>query len=233
MDVAGLDLTQALIIAAASATLTLAGGAGIAFINYWLGLRKDRRLKEDDLGRAGNYLAIRVVCLLDAFVDGCVNVALDNGRLGPSGEKEPEHAAPKLEYPTDVDWKTIKSDLMYQALALPNGVSAAMESIASASEFTMAPDHEEYFEARSIAFGEIGLKAIGLANDFRAAYGIPQRELGAHYDPADQLQKKLEKVRSYVRAKQESWQSQKQMAGGWAEREKAGATPKDDAGHCF
>jgi hypothetical protein len=227
-----------LIQAFATAALTLVGGTGIAFINYWLGISKDRKLKQDELTRAGNYLAIRVVCILDAFVDGCVEVVHDDGLPDAEGMMQPRSTAPKLDFPADLDWKTIRHDLMYRALALPNVISAADEAISwAANEISGPPEYEEFFEERTIRYCEIGVKALALGRDLRAQYGIPARELAEHYDPDQRLSERLKKVRALVSAKEEALAlSHEQMMEEYARqkaeegaRQKAAATPKDDA----
>ena len=229
---AELDLTQAITIAGATSGLTLLAGSVTAYFNYRLALRKDRLLKEDELRRAGNYLAIRVVCILDEFIDGCVEVVYDDGIPDGNGETGPRLAAPKLEFPSDVDWKTVRHDLMYRALALPNFISAADEAISfAANELAGPPDHEEFFEERAIRYCEIGLKALELSADFRAKYGIPARELAEHYEPKKRLIERLGKVQGYVNAKAEAQAlSYKQMADAHDEQKKADAAPKDSAG---
>ena len=76
--------------------------------------------------RQARYLAIRVVCLLDEFVDECTNVVGDDGlcsgQRSADGRLEAQVSQPKgLPLPDDVDWRKHRSraDVQYPCSSKP------------------------------------------------------------------------------------------------------------------
>ncbi|MEW8682123.1 MAG: hypothetical protein AB2536_09480 [Candidatus Thiodiazotropha endolucinida] len=140
--------------------------------------------------KSAEYLAIRVVSVLDGFTEQCADVVgddgLSNGQVGPDGCREVQVSTPNLSVEKlDVDWKSIPSNLMYEILSLPNRVSAADQKISSVWEYVAGPpDYEELFEERQIQYGELGLKAASLSDELRNLYGIPPREY-RDWNPVD------------------------------------------------
>jgi hypothetical protein len=112
--------------------------------------------------RAAEYLAVRVITVLDHFIAGCVPVTEDHGKVMPDGyHLEPEATLPKLEFDNlNVDWKSIKPDLAYAVLALPNHVAAGVQSINANYDPTNVPSHD--FEGRQFQFARLGLLANGV-----------------------------------------------------------------------
>jgi len=68
------------------------------------------------------YLAIGVVCVLDKYIDDCATVSGDDGEpTGDQGEYQSTTKAPAAPiYPSDVDWHSIKYELMYAIRSLPS-----------------------------------------------------------------------------------------------------------------
>lgn len=152
--------------------------------------------------RQARYLAIRVVCALDEFVDQCTSVVSDDGlrdgQRNAEGCLEPQAAQPKeLLLPTDVDWRSIDHALMYNILALPSRIEADNRAISFAAEHSFPPDYEEVFEERRYRFACLGLDAAALTHTLRSRYDIPAQELG-DWCPIDYLtdeKTKIEKQR--------------------------------------
>ncbi|MGH8251708.1 MAG: hypothetical protein ACREVI_13615 [Steroidobacteraceae bacterium] len=149
----------------------------------------DSRTRE----RHARYLAIRVVCVLDKYVENCADVALDDGlcegRRNEEGCLEPQVSPPSSPaFSEDLDWKSIDHELMYRLLSLPSEAEAANRMIAGASEHADPPDYEEVFEERQYQYAKLGLTAFALAEEIRKKYGIPSQELG-DWNPAEQLTK--------------------------------------------
>lgn len=159
-------------------------GAGIAWAQSWFAGRKTRL-------ESARYLAIRVVCLLDMYVDKCTDVVCDDGlsfgQRNQDGYLEAQvPAPPPIEYPNDVDWRTIQHDLMYELLALPNRADAAINAISFAGNIAYPPDFDEYFEARRRHFTDLGLRSAALAARLRSAYKIPALAVG-DWSPTERL----------------------------------------------
>lgn len=89
---------------------------------YWVA--KTSRRKDAE------YLAIRVITLLDGFAEKCADVVGDDGLIhgqtGPDGRRSPQASTPDCTVESlDVNWKSIPSNIMYEILSLPNQVSMA------------------------------------------------------------------------------------------------------------
>jgi hypothetical protein len=154
----------------------------------------ESKFRNEELERHARYLAIRVVCRLDPFVSECCDVVGDSGVPDSEGILTPRVDDPTLTLPEDVDWKTIPSDLMYRILSFPNDLDTANQSIRFVGdEIAFPPDYEEYYDARTLQFGRLGLRAITLADEIRRTYGIPPRDY-ANWNPRDVLTKEIEET---------------------------------------
>lgn len=159
-------------------------GAGIT----WAQAAYERQ-KQRDLD--ARYLAIRVVCVLDAYIADCASVAADGGRM------DYEHSqlianvvAPEPPiYPEDVDWRCIDQRLMYGILSLPRDARFAAEYMTHVAENAGSPG-DEYFEARSVKYSTLGLRAATLTDSLRAAFNIPAAEHG-EWNPAEVMRQEL------------------------------------------
>ncbi|MFE0014126.1 hypothetical protein ACFWXH_04720 [Mesorhizobium sp. NPDC059054] len=148
-------------------------------------------IREEERERHGSYVAIRVVCALDNFVNGCIDVVHDDGMNGNDGYTEPREAAPNLIFPNDVDWKSIDAEQMYRALSLPNEIASADQAIAwVADQVASPPDYDEFFTERILRYGQLGLSALKLADDLRVRYRMPARKIEG-WGPREALQKKV------------------------------------------
>lgn len=159
--------------------ISVIGTLGVTYFGHSLGLSKDKELRQDELDRHARYLAIRTVCTLDPFVSECCDVVLDDGLPDQDGDMHPRVGDPTLSLPEDVDWKSVKPDLMYRVLDFPNKLDIARQTISwVANEVAGPPDHREYFQERTIQYGQLGLIAYALAEEIRETYSIPERDYG-------------------------------------------------------
>lgn len=171
-----------------TAGLSVAATLGTTWFGHWLGLSKDKELRDAELERLGTYLAVRVSSVLDPFVMSAVEIVNDRGYRDPEGELGPETVAPMLDLPTDVDWKSIDPHLMDRILSMPNEIATAEKSISFTGEMTSGPpDHDEWFNERRYQWSKLGLTALNLARDLRTRYRLPQRDY-SRYDPRDVLE---------------------------------------------
>jgi hypothetical protein len=182
-------------------------------------------IRKEELERHGRYLAIRVVCALDTFVNGCGDVVYDDGMLGNEHETVPREPTPTLNFPDDVDWKTVDPDLMYRALSLPNEIASADQAIDWVLwQIATSPDHEDFFTERVLRYGQLGLSALKLADDLRARYGIPARNTDG-WHPRETLEKRAKE------AEQEKAEAAAESARTWNEMNNnvESKAPKDEA----
>jgi len=151
---------------------------------------KDRRSKKEE----ATYLAIRVVCVLDKFVEDCASTAIDSGEENDKGDNVPRVSAPKAPtYPTDVNWKSINSALMYRLLSLPAITERAENYVQGSTEHSSPPDYSEFFEARSESYGRLGLQAYELSRALRKAYKLPAVQFLA-WDPVSHMEAELKEI---------------------------------------
>lgn len=128
--------------------------------------------------RHRNYAAVRLVTMLDVFIDQCRDVAFDTGEPDfaefDQGELAPAIIEPSSPiFSDDIDWKSLDPQLAYRILAMPAHYSAAKSAIAAADHGP--PDHEEYFEERQYQFAKLGLMTLSIVNDLRRTSGLEKR----------------------------------------------------------
>jgi hypothetical protein len=146
---------------------------GKDFVSYWIGRRN-----------AGRYAAVRIVCVLDQYVEKCVEVVGDDGTVEGcpagrtvSGEEyyQPQVDSPKPPvFPNDIDWTSINPDLMYQVLALPNLALGTERFIMAAAEHAFPPDYAEVFQARWEGYADLGIEALSIVTALRRQFKLPK-----------------------------------------------------------
>ena len=78
----------------------------------WLRSRSARK-------QAARFLAIRVVCVLEKYLEACASVATDSGEENKDGMRESRVSEPRAPvYPSDLDWHSIEYTLMYRLMML-------------------------------------------------------------------------------------------------------------------
>lgn len=118
------------------------------------------------------YLAIRVICVLDKFIDMCVVIAADNGDLDQHGYYQYRAPRPNLiPFSEDLDWRVIDHKLAYDILSLPNKIDSVEHYI---SNLLIDPPYDELGQELRYEYAEIGLFAININNRLRNKYDIPQ-----------------------------------------------------------
>lgn len=168
----------------------LIGVAVGAFLGIFRDLLSDWRTRR----RNARYLAIRIVCVLDKYVEDCAEVSTDDGLCHGQRDENgylqaqvPYPAPPS--FPQDLDWRSIEHNLMYRLLSIPNEAEAANSKIDFVEQqIAFPPDFEEFFEERQDQYSKLGLNAYALTEELRQQYGIPARQLEV-WDPSEHLRK--------------------------------------------
>ncbi len=132
------------------------------------------------------YLAVRVICVLDEYVEKCIEVVQDDGTVMGQASARDEGggelfrpvvqlpAAPT--FPADGDWKSIDSALMYRILTLPNSVRETDNHIQWAGdEEAWPPYYEDVYEARHKGYARLGLETIAIIDHLRVTYKLPKK----------------------------------------------------------
>lgn len=147
---------------------------------WWFDRRKNQKEVE--------FLSIHMVCLLETFIDGCIDVIGDDGLYhGQYGNDE--IARPQVDTPMfepkelKVEWKALPSKLMYEILIFPSEIKIANGRINNAFEFlAFPPDYDEGFEERQYQYALLGLKAFELSKKLRNLAKLPKYE-SREFDP--------------------------------------------------
>lgn len=174
-----------------TALVTTIGTAIVSYLGYRWTVRSDSEAERE---RHARYLAIRVITCLDNFVNGCGDVVYDDGMSDHEGEVYPREETPTLTLPEDVDWRSIDADFMYRCLGFPNEIASHDKAIGwVADQIAGPPDHDEFFTERKLRYGQLGLKALQLADDLRARYKVPARNTEG-WAPRDTLEAKVKEA---------------------------------------
>ncbi|MCT3914478.1 hypothetical protein CMU59_11695 [Elizabethkingia anophelis] len=164
-------------------------GSGISwFQSYW----SDKR----ETDKKGSYLAIRIVCILDKYIEECANVVKDNGlsfgQRTKDGYLYPQVKSPGPPvYPEDVDWKSINHELMFQILTLQTEVEEGDRIINATWDITGPPDFDEWFIERRFHYSKFGLIAYKLSNDLSEKYCI-KKKIYNDWDPVMDFKEELQ-----------------------------------------
>lgn len=201
------------------AAYVLAGIVLGVFLNaakeWWF----QRRKSQKDL----EYLAIRVACILDTFVNSCTEVVADDGlsygQPDPDGCRSIQVKTPHFEpLALEVEWRSLPATLMYEILNFPNLIEAANHRISGAFEYSASPpDYEEGFDERQEQYANLGLKAHAMSTKLRKIGGLPLAESPSSQDwnPVQYLQGKLVEIQDYKEQRAEKHRKfMEQMEGG-------------------
>ncbi len=153
--------------------------------------------RKTEAERSARYLAIRIVCILDKYMEDCTDVVKDDGlncgQRDAEGCLEPQVKIPPIPiYPNDVDWKSIDHDLMYRLLSFPAEIEDGNRMIAAAEEIAYPPDYAEWFDQRRFYYSGFGLAAHGLSQELSKKYGIKPKAY-LDWDPVAELKDDLER----------------------------------------
>lgn len=162
-------------------------GAGLTWYQtYWMSKKEGER--------AARYLAIRVVCILDQFMEVCAEVVREDGlRFGqpdPEGFKVPQVQAPDAPtYPDDLDWKSIDHELMYKILAFPSEVNGSTRIISDLWDISQEMNYLHWYSERAYWFSSYGLQAFKLSKELAVKYGIKRKSFPG-WDPEKEFSEK-------------------------------------------
>ena len=166
-------------------------GSGISWWQtYWT------RKQNDD--KNARYLAIRIVCVLDNYLQSCVDVVKDDGlsygQRTSEGCLEPQVEAPGPPvFPEDIDWRSIDHELMYEILSFPTEVDAAERLIKGTLIFASPPDYKEWFTERKYHYCMFGLMAYKLSEELSTKYKIKKMKYN-DWNPVEDLTYELDVV---------------------------------------
>lgn len=154
---------------------------------WWFDRRKNQKEVE--------FLSIHMVCLLEKFIDGCIDIIQDNGEYDERDCLTTTVLSPIFEPQSlKVEWKALPSKLMYDILNFPNEIEIANRQISNAFEFlAFPPDYDEGFEERQYQYALLGLKAFELAQKLRNLAKLPKYESRV-FDPIKIMNDEKDKI---------------------------------------
>lgn len=126
--------------------------------------------------KSAAYLSVRVVCILDQFIDKCADVVGDDGTADQDGYYSYKPLPDAPVFPDDLDWRSIDNELMYEILSLPNRVLFAESKIDNFAD-TVGPPYDDMAEERQYEFAVLGLAANSIKDKICGTYNIPQPKL--------------------------------------------------------
>lgn len=152
-------------------------GAGAALLGTALSFGRDwfvQRLKD---GEQRTFVAIRLAAELEDFANRCALAGSDHGepQVQAHGQEEyiPRYSTPDfvIDY-SSYEWRLIPKDLLLRILEVPHLVRRAHAYLDGVNEFVAGPPYyEEFYNERSLRFGNLGLAALKLAQDLRIRHG--------------------------------------------------------------
>ncbi|MBD8663044.1 hypothetical protein IFT59_07230 [Rhizobium sp. CFBP 8752] len=139
------------------------------------------------------YLAIRLVLLLDEFVGQCYNVAHDLPEIDlQTGDPTTRYETPSLEFPADADWRVLEPQMMYRILSLTSSIAVITRGIRMLGYQAGPPNFGDKYKYRCDEFAGLGLVTLKIIDDLCDRYRMPHPERSTMYVP----QPVLEDIRS-------------------------------------
>lgn len=168
----------------------------VAWLKEWRFAASKRR-------KDAEYLAMRLVLVLDTLVGACYNAVHDPLREDSEGAFESTVLDPTLTLPIDGDYKALPRNLMYELLSMPNKLDGIKEGLAVTAEDSFPPDYHEYYEYRREHWSKLGLKALDLIDALCREYKIPLPDRPKHYYPRESFREVVAKIHKVQRERNE------------------------------
>ncbi len=150
--------------------------------------------------KEAEYLAIRMICIFESFMEGCASVVGDDGlchgQTDAEGYSRIQVTAPQLDVQlSDVSWKSLPPELMYEILYFPNIIKDAESFISSTFEYAASPpDYSEGFEERQYQYSKLGVMASELTTKLREKYKIPKKHISS-WDIIEYMNTERDKIK--------------------------------------
>ncbi|KQR95192.1 hypothetical protein ASG01_04895 [Chryseobacterium sp. Leaf180] len=151
-----------------------------------------------ETNKSARYLAIRLVCILDKYMEDCASVIKDDGlfegQRSSEGCLEPQVISPPVpKYPEDIDWKSIDHNLMFEILSFPSEIEDGNRMISASNNIAFPPDYQDWFDERKFYYCQFGLIANKLSNGLSQKYGIKKKTYN-DWDPVSDFTVELKAV---------------------------------------
>ncbi|AYM99179.1 hypothetical protein [Chryseobacterium sp. 3008163] len=168
----------------------LVGSAISWFQSHWT--------SKKEAEKSARYLAIRIVCILDKYMEDCAAVVKDTGlcegqRTADGCLQSQVRPPDSPKYPEDVDWKSIDPDLMFALLSFPSEIEDGNRMISATNIIAYPPDYQDWFDERRFYYCQFGLIAHKLSNKLSDKYGITKK-IYIDWNPVKDFSEELKSV---------------------------------------
>jgi hypothetical protein len=185
-------------------------GAILTVLFEWLKERKTQT-------KNAHYLVIRLIPILDQYLDSCLDVVGDDGTAygqpagGDGSFSEQKPTPEKLTFPDDVEWKSIEQDLLKKIMLLPNEAYLAGRAVQNEIDEPNADsDYGEVIAVRRYQYAHLSIKCYDLLQELRKKYNIEARLYPNEWEPRDYCNiyiKKFEEIQKInVEAHAKTWE---------------------------
>jgi hypothetical protein len=184
------------------AVVTVCGTLLVTAFGAFLGGWKDIFLDWWRRRRTVLYQAMLLSTTLEQLITDCMDNALDKGEPDGEGMLHATSPHPTLEWPKELDWTAIRTDIMHRCLLLPAELKSAREAVGFVSEHISGPpDFEETFDEAAIRYSEVGLSAVHILNRLRDDYGVPLQD--RYRDPFETFNTTIREIQERQRKNDE------------------------------
>ena len=178
----------------------IAGALLVFFLIWFKEFISDKMKKK----REAEYLAIRVITALDKYAAACWTLSNNFKVFSMQVGKKNSILLPKSPvYPTDINWKSIKHDLVCEILSLHSATEFTDEAVTQSTvklSDEVLKNHIEFFFENYITYS---LRSIKISKALRKKYKIKGLEIISQYE------KDLKKVLKKDKAKKEKAKGKK------------------------
>lgn len=176
--------------------LTVFGTLVVTAFGAFLGGVKDIALDWWKRRGFAKYNAMIIATKLDQFIADCVDLTDDPKFTDEQGIVQGTVPNPTLEWPKEIDWPSLPSELMYRCLLLPERARSATEAANFiAANVSGPPDYTEFFEELELRFSEVGLHAVHILQRLKESYGVQSQDR-YEKDPKKIFLQTINKVRA-------------------------------------
>lgn len=177
-----MSMSETIMVALVSAGSVLFGvivGTVLPWVREWWINRRNAR-----------YLAVRVICILDKFAENCAQA------IGQENQDDDLPVSPwpeTLDFPADLDWRSLDRGLLYDILSLPNEVATAWNEVDAISLVASTEHDPQHLATVTQYYTPLGLKATVLAQKLRKTYSIPERKFDG-INPGNHLKAEMANI---------------------------------------
>lgn len=144
--------------------------------------------------KKAHYLAMRLCPILEQFLDGCYDVAFDEGEEGADGCYHSSAKDPDLVLPNDVEWTSIDKKLLERIISLSTDYYKMKKNLAIEAEFNAHPPYDEIIYVWRVEFAKFSIKCEAILKDVRAILDLAPSEYPHGLNPLERCKEFLKQA---------------------------------------